>query len=139
MRSPSTSVIGVVALALTCLNYLWLAGGNAGWIAEGHRELVKNLSLGLAFAVFAAATVVTARNTPEQWLKATVLTGALSTGVGFLLILLSSAVLARGQFFHDGLRLGNLALSLLVVVLGGAVLAGGIGFVARLIAAPRVT
>lgn len=139
MKSPSPAIIGVVALALTCLNYLWLAGGNAAWVSEGYRELVKTLSLALALALFAAAMAVTARNSPEHWLKATVLTGALSTGFGFLLILASGAVLARGQFFHDGLRLGDLAASLLAVVLGGAVLAAGIGFVARLLAAPRVT
>jgi len=137
MKALSLPIIAAVALALACLNYLWLAGGNAGWIAEGNRELVKNLSLGLAFVIFAVGAFFAARQAPDHWFQTAALTGALSGGLGFVLILLSSALLARGQLFHDGVRIGNVALTLLCVLGGGALLAVGIGFVTRLLVGPR--
>lgn len=137
---PSASLVTVsVAVTLALLNYLWLAGGNASWVPDTGRSLVKTLSLGLAIAVFVAGAFVVARGAPEQWFRVTAATGALSGGLGFLLILLSSAVLARGQFFHDGVRLGPLAVALLSTMAVGAVVAGIVGWIVRLVLTGRPT
>jgi hypothetical protein len=137
---PSASFVAVsVAIMLALLNYLWLAGGNASWIPETGRSMVKTVSLGLAIAVFISGAFVVARGAPEHGVRVTAATGALSGGLGFLLVLLSSAVLARGQFFHDGVRPGPLAVALLSTIAGGAVVGGTVGWIVRFVLAGRST
>lgn len=104
---PSRYIIAV-AVALGALNYLWLAGGNATWVPDQYRGVVKAVALVLALAVFALGMAMTARASSRQWLGTTVAAGSMTAGLGFVLIVASSAVLARGQFFHDGIRLGDL-------------------------------
>ncbi len=133
---PSRYIIAV-AVALGALNYLWLAGGNATWVPDQYRGVVKAVALVLALAVFALGMAMTARASSRQWLGTTVAAGSMTAGLGFVLIVASSAVLARGQFFHDGIRLGDLAMLLLAVVVGAAVVAALVGYLSRILEASR--
>lgn len=133
---PSRYIIAV-AVALGALNYLWLAGGNATWVPDQYRGVVKAVALVLALAVFALGMSMTARASSRQWLGTTVAAGSMTAGLGFVLIVASSAVLARGQFFHDGIRLGDLAMLLLAVVVGAAVVAALVGYLSRILEASR--
>ncbi len=133
---PSRYIIAV-AVALGALNYLWLAGGNATWVPDQYRGVVKAVALVLALAVFALGMSMTARASSRQWLGTTVAAGSMTAGLGFVLIEASSAVLARGQFFHDGIRLGDLAMLLLAVVVGAAVVAALVGYLSRILEASR--
>ena len=117
---PFRSVAAASAIFLL-LDLAWLAGGNAGWVPEGQRSLVKILSLMLAVIAFVVLTIRVARHAAARdWLQITVVTGALSVGLGLVLILLVGSVLYHDQFFHDGVR----TLSLLTVLVGGTLGAG---------------
>ncbi|HXE57365.1 MAG TPA: hypothetical protein VNK43_05150 [Gemmatimonadales bacterium] len=121
----------LAALAFAALNLLWLAGGNASWVPDNQRALIKTGSIALALIIFAALIAHTARRLPASWLQPTVLTAALSVALGLVLILALSALWYPGPFFHDGVRLPQLLTLALVVIVGAVVLAGGIGLLAR--------
>lgn len=129
--------IVAVAVALSAVNYLWLAGGNASWVPDGYRSLVKTAALVIALCAFVLGMAMTARVSSQHWLGTTVAAGVIAAGLGLLLIVTSSALLARGQFFHDGVRRGDLTMLLLAVVVGAAVVAALVGYLSRRIRASR--
>lgn len=131
MHGAQLKDIAVSGVALALLNQLWLFGGNTHRIAEEQRGLVKAAALLLAALVFLALVVRAARGNENDWMKPTVRAAVASVGLGLALILLFGAVWNRGQFFHDGVRVPQLASLVAVALLAAALSAAAIGAVAR--------
>lgn len=126
MSGVSLRAVVLPGVAYALLNQFWLAGGNAPWVGEGQRTLVKGASLLLAAGIFVTAVIGVMRQTQPGWLKATALTVGLGAGLGLTLMILTSMLWYRGQFFHDSdpvQRAPTLLLLIAAVVLG----AGGVG------------
>jgi len=115
------TVAGAAVLYLL-LNFLWLAAANSASVSEGSRPILKTLCLVGAVLVYVAAAILTAVREDESWPRKTAVNAGIAVAVGLVLIMISSALWRRGQFFHDSDPLQRLP-SLTAIVLGVALLA----------------
>ena len=117
----------VALLYLVCAAF-WLSAANWLSVAPLLREFLKILCLCAALVVFSGSSLLRAQSSSGTSLPKLALWSGAAVGLGFLLIVLFSAVFFRDLFFHDSTDANRLVwLLFLIVVLTAvsSIVAGG--------------
>jgi len=136
MKQLALPSVAVATLLYVVLNHAWLTVANSPSVSEGSRPLLKSLCVALAIVVYVAMAVFFAVREESSWVRRTALNSGAAVAIALILIIASSVVWRRGQFFHDVEPLARLP-SLAAMVLGAAVLAAALspllGLLARVV------
>ena len=132
----------VVAAGYVALNYGWLFAANSAVVPESQRSFWKGTCLLAALAVYCASVAVPALRPEGGWAKRAAGAAGVAVLLGLIVIVISSAVFWRDQFFHDGGPWDRFP-SLLVLALGVSAAAAAaaplVGAIARSLMRPAAT
>jgi hypothetical protein len=139
MKNYSLVTIGLTAVAYLVLNHLWLAAANSGSVSDGTRPLLKALCLIAAVGLYLAVAGRVALHTESHWIRSTALIAGAAVAMGLILIVLSSLIWYKGQFFHDAGPVERIP-TILAVLVGASLVAAAVapiaGAVARVVWKP---